>query len=54
MHKVMPRLYGMLVQEEGQNLAEYALLVVLIGLAAVFGLHSLALEIQKAFLAITI
>jgi len=36
-------------EEEGQDLVEYALLVVLVGLAAIGAMGSLAAAISKAF-----
>jgi pilus assembly protein Flp/PilA len=38
-------------EEEGQDLVEYALLVVLIALAAVVGMQTLATDINNVFLA---
>jgi pilus assembly protein Flp/PilA len=38
-----------LVQEDGQDLVEYALLVALIAFAATSGMHTLATSINSAF-----
>ena len=46
MKKLLSRLWK---EEEGQDLTEYALLVVLVGLASVTAMGSLATAISKAF-----
>jgi pilus assembly protein Flp/PilA len=46
--KLLKRLWQ---EEEGQDLVEYALLVVLIALAAVVGMQTLATDINNVFLA---
>ena len=46
MKKLLSRLWK---EEDGQDLTEYALLVVLVGLASVTAMGSLATAISKAF-----
>jgi pilus assembly protein Flp/PilA len=48
MKTILKRLW---VDQEGQDLTEYALLVVLIALAAITGMNSLATAISSAFAA---
>jgi pilus assembly protein Flp/PilA len=52
LHNVVLKL-RFLVQEDGQDLVEYALLVALISLAATSGMHTLASSINGAFSSIT-
>lgn len=47
------RLQAALVQEEGQDLVEYALVVALIALGATVAMKSLGTEIAAAFTSIT-
>lgn len=47
------RLQAALVQEEGQDLVEYALVVALIALGATVAMKSLGTEIATAFTSIT-
>ena len=49
MKNLMKRLWH---EEEGQDLIEYALLVALVALAAVFGMNSLANAINTEFVAL--
>jgi pilus assembly protein Flp/PilA len=42
-------LKGLWVEQEGQDLTEYALLVVLIALAAIAGMNALASSINNVF-----
>ncbi|MGA2832169.1 MAG: Flp family type IVb pilin [Terracidiphilus sp.] len=53
MSKVLLKLYLLLQdlknREDGQDLAEYALTVAMIGFSAVAGMHSLAAGINTAF-----
>jgi pilus assembly protein Flp/PilA len=46
MRAILKRLWA---DEEGQDLTEYALLVVLLGLAAIAGMQSLARAINNSF-----
>jgi pilus assembly protein Flp/PilA len=46
MKEILKRLW---VEEEGQDLTEYALLVVLLALAAIAGMNSLATAINNVF-----
>jgi pilus assembly protein Flp/PilA len=48
----MQNLKSSLMQEEGQDLVEYALVVALIALAATAGMNTLASDINKAFTSI--
>jgi len=43
------RIQCLMMQEEGQDLVEYALVVALIGFAAVAGMGTLANDINSAF-----
>jgi pilus assembly protein Flp/PilA len=45
----MQNLKSSLMQEEGQDLVEYALVVALIALAATAGMRTLATDISNAF-----
>ncbi|HWG21496.1 MAG TPA: Flp family type IVb pilin [Terracidiphilus sp.] len=45
----MQNLKSYLLQEEGQDLVEYALVVALIALAATAGMNTLATDISNAF-----
>lgn len=47
------RVVGVLAQEEGQDLVEYALVVALIALGATVAMKSLGTEISTAFTSIT-
>jgi pilus assembly protein Flp/PilA len=47
------RVVGILAQEEGQDLVEYALVVALIALGATVAMKSLGTEISTAFTSIT-
>ena len=46
------RLQTLILQEEGQDLIEYALVVALIAFAAVTSMQTLAVDINNTFLAI--
>ena len=48
----MQNLKSSLMQEEGQDLVEYALVVALIALAATAGMRTLATDISNAFVGI--
>jgi pilus assembly protein Flp/PilA len=43
------KLQNLTMQEEGQDLVEYALVIALISVAAVASLHTLAIAITKVF-----
>lgn len=47
--KLSVKLQVLLMNEEGQDLIEYALVVALIGFAATAGMSTLATDINKAF-----
>jgi pilus assembly protein Flp/PilA len=47
--KLSVRIRYLMLQEEGQDLVEYALVVALIGFAAVAGMGTLANDINSAF-----
>ena len=50
--KLSVKLQTMTMQEEGQDLIEYALVVALIAFAATAGMNALAGDINAAFIAI--
>jgi pilus assembly protein Flp/PilA len=50
--KLYSRLQALILQEEGQDLIEYALVVALIAFAAVTSMQTLATDINNAFLSI--
>jgi pilus assembly protein Flp/PilA len=50
--KLYSRLQTLILQEEGQDLIEYALVVALIAFAAVTSMQGLAVDINNTFLAI--
>jgi pilus assembly protein Flp/PilA len=50
--KLYSRLQTLILQEEGQDLIEYALVVALIAFAAVTSMQTLATDINTAFLGI--
>jgi pilus assembly protein Flp/PilA len=50
--KLYSRLQTLILQEEGQDLIEYALVVALIAFAATTGMNSLATAINTAFIGI--
>jgi pilus assembly protein Flp/PilA len=50
--KLYSRLQTLILQEEGQDLIEYALVVALIAFAAVTSMQTLATDINQAFLGI--
>jgi pilus assembly protein Flp/PilA len=50
--KLSVKMQALLVNEEGQDLIEYALVVALIAFAATVGMSSLATSINAAFTAI--
>lgn len=52
MLKLSAKLQTLLLQEEGQDLIEYALVVALIAFAATVGMKTLATDINAAFGAI--
>jgi pilus assembly protein Flp/PilA len=52
MLKLSAKLQTLLLQEEGQDLIEYALVVALIAFAATVGMQGLATNINAAFVAI--
>jgi pilus assembly protein Flp/PilA len=52
MLKLSARLQTLMLQEEGQDLIEYALVVALIAFAATAGMNTLATDINAAFLKI--
>jgi pilus assembly protein Flp/PilA len=52
MLKLSAKLQTLLLQEEGQDLIEYALVVALIAFAATVGMRGLATDINSAFVAI--
>lgn len=43
------RIKGLMLQEEGQDLVEYALVLALVALAATAGMNTLANDINNAF-----
>ncbi len=47
--QVSLRFYSQFYREEGQDLVEYALVIVLVALAAVAGINSLASAINSVF-----
>jgi Flp pilus assembly pilin Flp len=47
--KMKPLLYRLWKEEEGQDLTEYALLVVLVGLTSIAAMSNLATAISTAF-----
>jgi pilus assembly protein Flp/PilA len=49
MLKLSAKLQTLMLQEEGQDLIEYALVVALIAFAATVGMRSLATDINSAF-----
>jgi pilus assembly protein Flp/PilA len=51
--KLYIKIQGLLSQEDGQDLVEYALIVALIALACTVGMKSLATSIGSAFTAIS-
>ena len=51
-NKLSAKIQCLIMQEEGQDLVEYALVVALIGFAAVAGMGTLATDINAAFTAI--
>jgi pilus assembly protein Flp/PilA len=52
MLKLSAKLQGLMLQDEGQDLIEYALVVALIAFAATVGMKSLATDINAAFVGI--
>jgi pilus assembly protein Flp/PilA len=50
--KLSVKMQTLLMNEEGQDLIEYALVVALIAFAATVGMKSLATDINAAFIAI--
>jgi len=48
-NKLSAKIQCLIMQEEGQDLVEYALVVALIGFAAVAGMGTLATDINQAF-----
>lgn len=52
MLKLSAKLQTLLLQEEGQDLIEYALVVALIAFAATVGMRTLAGDINNAFIGI--
>ena len=50
--ELFSRMQGLLSEEDGQDLIEYALVVALVALGAVAGMQSLAGDINSAFNAI--
>ena len=48
-YKLSAKIQYLIAQEEGQDLVEYALVVALIGFAAVAGMGTLATNINAAF-----
>jgi pilus assembly protein Flp/PilA len=48
-HKLVVRLHCLIVQQEGQDMVEYALVVAMIAFAATAGMKSLAAGINTAF-----
>lgn len=47
--KLSVKMQALLMNEEGQDLIEYALVVALIGFAATAGMNTLATDINQAF-----
>jgi pilus assembly protein Flp/PilA len=52
MLKLSAKIQTLMLQEEGQDLIEYALVVALIAFAATVGMKGLATQINAAFIAI--